>query len=129
MNEELLTVAEIAERLKVNQQTVRNWIDRGELQKTKIGRRVRVRATALEAYLRGEGTAPLPPLSPAPEAPERRRATAHDIKVIERVIETMLVTSADLPLGSALQRELAESAGRLQAAVRRPDTIEDPALA
>jgi excisionase family DNA binding protein len=27
--DELLPVAEIAERLKVNQQTARNWIDRG----------------------------------------------------------------------------------------------------
>ena len=29
--EEYLTVAEVAGNLKLNQQTVRNWIDRGEL--------------------------------------------------------------------------------------------------
>jgi excisionase family DNA binding protein len=29
--EEFLTVAQVAERLKLNQQTVRNWIDAGTL--------------------------------------------------------------------------------------------------
>jgi excisionase family DNA binding protein len=31
MPDELLTVAQVAERLKLNQQTVRNWIDKGTL--------------------------------------------------------------------------------------------------
>jgi len=45
-------VAEIAALLKVNQQTVRNWIDRGELASVRAGaRRVRVRRRDLEAYL------------------------------------------------------------------------------
>lgn len=44
MDETLLTVAEIAEWLKVNPQTVRNWIGRGELRAMRVGsRRVRVR--------------------------------------------------------------------------------------
>jgi excisionase family DNA binding protein len=43
MSEEFLTVAEIAELLKVNQQTVRNWIDRGSLPAVRVGRRVRVK--------------------------------------------------------------------------------------
>ena len=34
---ELLTVAEISEKLKVNEQTVRNWIDRGELPSVRVG--------------------------------------------------------------------------------------------
>jgi excisionase family DNA binding protein len=41
--DELLTVAEIAERFKLNQETVRNWIDRGELPCVRVRRRVRVR--------------------------------------------------------------------------------------
>ncbi|HEX4011725.1 MAG TPA: helix-turn-helix domain-containing protein [Solirubrobacteraceae bacterium] len=50
--DEFLTVAEIADRLKVNQQTVRNWIDRGELSALRIGtRRVRIRASDLERYI------------------------------------------------------------------------------
>jgi excisionase family DNA binding protein len=38
----LLTVDEIAGILKLNPQTVRNWIDRGYLGAIRIGRRVRV---------------------------------------------------------------------------------------
>jgi excisionase family DNA binding protein len=40
--EEFLTVAQVAERLKLNQQTVRNWIDAGTLPAYRVGRRVRV---------------------------------------------------------------------------------------
>ena len=38
----LLTVDEIARILKLNPQTVRNWIDRGYLGAIRIGRRVRI---------------------------------------------------------------------------------------
>ncbi len=41
--DEFLTVAEIAEILKLNQQTVRNWIDAGELPAVHVGRRVRIK--------------------------------------------------------------------------------------
>jgi excisionase family DNA binding protein len=55
MADELMTVNEVAERLKVNQQTVRNWIDRGELAAIRVGaRRVRIRREDFEAYLAGE---------------------------------------------------------------------------
>jgi excisionase family DNA binding protein len=37
-----LTVAEVAEMLKLNQQTVRNWIDQGSLPAVRVGRRVRI---------------------------------------------------------------------------------------
>jgi excisionase family DNA binding protein len=36
-----LTVAEVAGILKLNQQTVRNWIDQGSLPALRVGRRVR----------------------------------------------------------------------------------------
>jgi excisionase family DNA binding protein len=52
-NDEYLTVAEIAELLKLNQQTVRNFIDRGELRALQVGpRRVRVRRSDLDVFLR-----------------------------------------------------------------------------
>lgn len=41
--DDFLTVAEVADVLKLNQQTVRNWIDRGELPALRVGRRVRIR--------------------------------------------------------------------------------------
>lgn len=52
MAEVYLTVAEIAELLKLNQQTIRNWIDRGELPAVRLGRRrVRVRQSDLDAFI------------------------------------------------------------------------------
>ena len=41
--ETYLTVAEVAEKLKLNQQTVRNWIDQGSLPALRVGRRVRIK--------------------------------------------------------------------------------------
>ncbi len=39
---ELLTTDEVAERLRVSKQTIRNMIDRGELRAVKVGRQYRV---------------------------------------------------------------------------------------
>jgi excisionase family DNA binding protein len=52
--DEFLTVNEIAEHLRLNQQTVRNWIDQGRLRAVRVGRRVRVRRTDLD-HLVSEG--------------------------------------------------------------------------
>ena len=51
MEESFLTVADVAELLKLNQQTVRNWIDQGSLPALKVGRRVRIRRSELERVL------------------------------------------------------------------------------
>jgi excisionase family DNA binding protein len=52
VEEAFLTVDEIAELLKVNPQTVRNWLDEGTLKMTRIGpRRVRVRQSELDRFL------------------------------------------------------------------------------
>jgi excisionase family DNA binding protein len=62
MPDEFLTVREIAELLKLNQQTVRNMIDRGELGHVRIGqRRVRVRQSELDAFLAAGASDPQPP--------------------------------------------------------------------
>ena len=55
-NDEFLTVAEVAKLLKINEQTVRNWIDRGELAAVRAGRRVRIRRSALEEVLQEVNT-------------------------------------------------------------------------
>ncbi len=49
--EPFLTVAEVAELLKLNQQTVRNWIEQGSLPAIRVGRRVRIRREDLERIL------------------------------------------------------------------------------
>ena len=46
-----LTVAEVAEMLKLNQQTVRNWIDQGSLPALRVGRLVRIRQADFERLI------------------------------------------------------------------------------
>jgi len=50
-DESFLTVAEVAEMLKLNQQTVRNWIDQGSLPALRVGRRVRIMRSDLDRVL------------------------------------------------------------------------------
>ncbi len=78
LEESFLTVAEVAEMLKLNQQTVRNWIDQGSLPALRVGRRVRIKRSDLQHMLdesysggrrRRSGTpAHSAPRSPAPSA-------------------------------------------------------------
>jgi excisionase family DNA binding protein len=50
--DEFLTDTEVAQMLKLNQQTVRNMIDRGDPGAVRVGkRRVRVRQSQLDAFL------------------------------------------------------------------------------
>jgi excisionase family DNA binding protein len=49
--DELMTVAEIAAVLKLNQQTIRNWIDQDRLPAVRLGRRVRVKRSDYEQLL------------------------------------------------------------------------------
>jgi excisionase family DNA binding protein len=51
LEDSFLTVAEVAEVLKINQQTVRNWIDQGSLPALRVGRRVRIRRSDFERIL------------------------------------------------------------------------------
>ncbi len=74
--ETFLTVAEVAEMLKLNQQTVRNWIDQGSLPALRVGRRVRIKRSdfdrILEESYSGRPTPPAaaqpPPAEPTPSA-------------------------------------------------------------
>lgn len=56
---ELLTVAEVADRLRVSTMTVYRLIQRDELPALRIGRSYRIESSELEAYLSGQvrGTA------------------------------------------------------------------------
>jgi excisionase family DNA binding protein len=70
-DEEFLTVAEVAEMLKLNQQTVRNWIDQGSLPALRVGRRVRIKRSDFDRILEqgysGRPAAPSAPSGPSAE--------------------------------------------------------------
>lgn len=86
-DDEYLTVKEIADGLKLNPQTVRNWIDLGRLPAVRVGRRVRVRRAELDRFLAQGATVELEPqpstVAPAEaieqltEALERARRLLH----------------------------------------------------
>jgi excisionase family DNA binding protein len=65
-DEEFLTVAEVATILKLNKQTVRNWIDAGTLPALHVGRRVRIRRSDFDEFLeQGRTKKPQAERSPA----------------------------------------------------------------
>ena len=78
LDDTFLTVAEVAGILKLNQQTVRNWIDQGSLPALRVGRRVRIRRSDLERLLADGYTAgpPAQPAVPADTPGDGRRAEA-----------------------------------------------------
>src|ERR1700761_3212364 len=49
--ESFLPLADVAERLKLNQQTVRNWIDQGSLPALRVGRRVRIKQSDFDRII------------------------------------------------------------------------------
>ena len=60
-DDEYLTVNEIAQHLKLNPQTVRNWIDAGSLPAVRVGRRVRIRRADVDRLLAQGTTATVEP--------------------------------------------------------------------
>ena len=61
--ESFLTVAEVADLLRLNQQTVRNWIDAGSLPAIRVGRRVRIKRSDLNRILESGYQGNSPPAS------------------------------------------------------------------
>ena len=69
-DESFLTVAEVAELLRLNQQTVRNWIDAGSLPAVRVGRRVRIKRSDLDRIVESgyQGSSPAPAQDLGPSA-------------------------------------------------------------
>src|SRR6201995_3513887 len=72
VEDSFLTVAEVAETLKLNQQTVRNWIDQGSLPAVRVGRRVRIKRSDFERIIEQSYSGAQPPV------PSDRGASAED---------------------------------------------------
>jgi excisionase family DNA binding protein len=51
MREEIFTVREVADRLRVTEQVVYKWLQAGKLKGIKVGRHWRVRESDLERFL------------------------------------------------------------------------------
>ena len=49
---EILTIAEIAEQLRVSNRTVRNWIDSGKLKAFKFGLQYRINKADFEEFIK-----------------------------------------------------------------------------
>jgi excisionase family DNA binding protein len=67
-DETYLTVAEVAALLKLNQQTVRNWIDQGSLPALRVGRRVRIKRSDLDQVLQDGYRSSATPAAAGPSA-------------------------------------------------------------
>ena len=100
----LLTVAEVAERLRLHPITVRRHIKAGRLRAVRVGRAVRVRESDVQAFPRREIAQS--PRWPTPEELERRRKAARALRALRE--ETGPIGFSTLELIRASRRELEE---------------------
>jgi excisionase family DNA binding protein len=111
MDSPYLTVYEIAELLRVNQQTVRNWIDIGELTAIRVGgRRVRISQDDLDAFLAASEF--------SGDAGANQEQLRRELDASLEGSRTALESGDDAELASSL-RALAAAAMRLAQAVER----------
>jgi excisionase family DNA binding protein len=132
--DEYLTVAEIAARLKVNPQTVRNWIARGELRAARVGaRRVRILRSDLDEFLAATGATPLRDRSDSqPGAVQQaeqlaaalrgaRAALAADRKTDLAIALHTLIAAAEPLLGDTTSQDLRAAPDRQVGVMPRTD--------
>jgi len=126
-DDDFLTVAEVATRLKVNPQTIRNWITRGEIRAVRVGaRRVRILRADLDSFLAATGaTAPRDPSESEPAGRQEteqlaaalktaRAALAADRKTDLAIALHTLILAAELVLSNTASPEPPAAAeGRL----------------
>ena len=76
----------VAELSKLNQQTIRNMVDRGELGHVRVGqRRVRIRQSQLDAFLAAGESGPQPPeANPWQAVSEAASAVAAAVRAQDR---------------------------------------------
>jgi excisionase family DNA binding protein len=118
MDDELLTVGEIAATLKMNEQTIRNWIDSGFLPAIRIGRRVRVKHSDFEqlledSYTVGSSRRPVAGIwdgeVPAPELPGGASAPDSGGSVSRTTVTRVKCRSIPLTVRRCRRREAGAS--------------------
>jgi excisionase family DNA binding protein len=121
MEEEFLTVQQVAARFQVNQQTVRNWMSAGKLPEVRIGRRVRIRTSGLDELIGGGDRPPRTraPRLPHPEKDASGSLSSREVEAVGQVAELLLEWAARLDEGSQMGQDVAELGGRLEAISRR----------
>lgn len=97
MDDTFLTVAEVAKLLKLNEQTIRNWIDRGELAAVRLGpRRVRIRRSELDRFITAGETRPT--IGEGEQvSTETRDPTAESRARLDAALKQLAGTSGDDP--------------------------------
>ena len=102
-DERFLTVAEVAERLKVHPITVRRHIKAGRLRAVRFGRAVRIRESDLDAYVAPEGT-------PSAELPYRWPPTPEEIARRTKLMKEAFARRDARPLLGITTTELVRQA-------------------
>lgn len=108
-DDEYLTVKEIAQRLKLNQQTVRNWIDQGSLPAVRVGRRIRIRRSDLDRIIAQGTTATIETQPAAVGVAEAFEQLAEALERARRLLRRLSATRR-AELAEGLQ-ELADAVG------------------
>jgi len=106
LREELLTVEDVTKWLKVNPQTVRNWVDRGALGALHVGpRRVRIRQSEVDRFLAaGETHAAATGGDGVPGEPDALAAALTDALRATRAEDSSDLASALRTLASVAER-------------------------
>lgn len=126
MIESYLTVAELAEALKINQQTIRNWIDRGELRAVRVGpRRVRIRQSDVDTFLSRAAMPQRESTEETPSTPEDRPVRDLEAPLGSDLAQaSAALNSPDRAELVAALTSLADSARSLAAALAAPQELD-----
>ena len=96
-DDRLLTVPEAADRLRVHAITVRRHIKAGRLLAVRVGRNVRIRESALEAFLNiASDEGPVNRPLPTAEELERRRQIVRELRRIRESMQPLGMSTAAL---------------------------------
>ncbi len=95
-DDEFLTANDVAALLKVNELTVRNWLDRGQITALRIGpRRVRFRRSDINAFIEARNPT-VPEALPAPEVPPGWVQLAEQREDIIQALKGFIAASEEL---------------------------------